>query len=163
MNDFVLKAFFENKIEVLSNGSPWRPLIDVKDMARAIEWALVRDNINEYFDSVNIGSNDRNYQVKDLVIAVKKFFPNADVSINELAPEDKRSYQVDFTKFKKLAPNHQPLMTLDDSIKLIKDQIELNNRLNSKQNLDKFIRLKTLEKLQICKMINMDMRWNRDA
>ncbi len=43
LNDFVASAVFKRRITVLSDGSPWRPLINVKDMARALEWALERD------------------------------------------------------------------------------------------------------------------------
>ena len=42
LNDFVVGALTHNKIEILSDGSPWRPLIDVEDMARAISWAISR-------------------------------------------------------------------------------------------------------------------------
>ena len=43
LNDFVACAIASQEITVLSDGTPWRPLIDVKDMARSIEWALTRD------------------------------------------------------------------------------------------------------------------------
>ncbi len=43
LNDFVACAVAARKITVLSDGTPWRPLIDVRDMARAIEWAITRD------------------------------------------------------------------------------------------------------------------------
>ena len=41
LNDFVTSAFTKKKIEILSDGKAWRPLIDVKDMCRAIEWATI--------------------------------------------------------------------------------------------------------------------------
>ena len=56
-----------HSINVLSDGTPWRPLIDVEDMSLAMEWAFTeRNQINLKFLAVNIGSNDRNYQVRDL-------------------------------------------------------------------------------------------------
>jgi nucleoside-diphosphate-sugar epimerase len=42
LNDFVACAIASGEITVLSDGTPWRPLIDVEDMARAISWAIVR-------------------------------------------------------------------------------------------------------------------------
>ena len=44
LNDFVASALATGEITVLSDGTPWRPLIDVADMARAIEWAIGRDH-----------------------------------------------------------------------------------------------------------------------
>ncbi|PMR77056.1 NAD-dependent epimerase [Billgrantia endophytica] len=117
LNDFVACALSQRKVTVLSDGTPWRPLIDVTDMARAIDWAVQReaDNGGRVL-SVNTGSNQRNHQVRDLAEAVAKAIPGTTVSINKDAAVDSRSYRVDFSHFERLAPGHQPQMTLRDSI-----------------------------------------------
>ncbi len=117
LNDFVACALSQRKITVLSDGTPWRPLIDVADMARAIDWAVQReaDNGGRVL-SVNTGSNQRNHQVRDLAEAVAQAIPGTTVSINEKAAVDSRSYRVDFSHFERLAPGYQPQMTLRDSI-----------------------------------------------
>ena len=89
LNDFVAGAVASKKITILSDGSPWRPLINIKDMARAIDWAIRRDgSIGGNFLAVNIGSEEWNYQVKDLAAAVAKVIPGVDVSINKNAQPD---------------------------------------------------------------------------
>lgn len=120
LNDFVACALARGEISVLSDGTPWRPLIDVADMARAIDWAIdrVAENGGRYL-AVNAGSNDRNYQVRDLANAVAAAIPGTRVTINTSAPADSRSYQVDFGLFRSLAPNHQPRLTLDESIQAL--------------------------------------------
>ncbi len=65
LNDFVASALVNKKIEILSDGKPWRPLINVKDMARAIEWASIRKDGGNFL-IVNAGSDEWNYQVVDL-------------------------------------------------------------------------------------------------
>ena len=55
------------------------------------------------FSPLNVGSNDRNYQVKDLANAVAEAIPGTKVSINKTAHPDTRSYQVDFSLFGSLA------------------------------------------------------------
>jgi len=123
LNDFVAGAITNNKIEILSDGKPWRPLINVRDMALAIDWAMIREQ-RVPFIIVNAGSNEWNYQVKDLALAVKEVFPSISVSINENAPPDKRSYKVNFDLFKKLAPYHQPQYTLKQTILELKEGLE---------------------------------------
>jgi hypothetical protein len=54
--------------------------------------------------------------VRDLAAAVAEVVPGTTVSINTDAPVDSRSYKVDFALFARLAPDHQPLMTLSSSI-----------------------------------------------
>nr|WP_298374323.1 SDR family oxidoreductase [uncultured Halomonas sp.] len=117
LNDFVACALSQRKITVLSDGTPWRPLIDVADMARAVDWAVQRKaNNGGRILNINTGSNERNHQVRDLASAVADAVPGTTISINTDAAVDSRSYQVDFDLFAKLAPNHQPQMSLLDSI-----------------------------------------------
>lgn len=117
INDFVAGALTAKEITILSDGTPWRPLINVLDMARAIRWAFERPNDNGgNFVIVNTGSNEWNYQVKDLAFAIQKILPEVSVSINENAEPDKRSYRVNFDLFKELAPDHQPVYSLNDSV-----------------------------------------------
>ena len=62
LNDFVACAITSRKISILSDGTPWRPLINVKDMARAIEWAIKREAANGgKFLVVNVGSDEWDY------------------------------------------------------------------------------------------------------
>lgn len=123
LNDFVASAVLNKRIEILSDGSPWRPLINVFDMCRAIDWASNR-NQDEEFLKINIGSNNWNYQVKDLANAVKEIIPSVEININENAQPDKRSYKVDFSLFFKLAPEFTPIKTLDETINELKVGIE---------------------------------------
>lgn len=145
LNDFVADAVLNSEINILSDGSPWRPLINTKDMARAANWALSRDIKNGgAFCITNVGSNNWNYQVKDLAFAVADIISGTKVSINKNAQPDKRSYKVNFTKFNELAPDHQPKETLETTIHELKDGI-LNMDLKDKNFRDSdYIRLNVL-------------------
>lgn len=115
LNDFAACAYVGKPVTVLSDGTPWRPLINVRDMARAIEWAIRKDR-DRRFLAVNVGTAGWNYQVKELAEAAARHAENGSVSINADAPPDRRSYRVDFTLYHSLAPEHQPMMDLDRSI-----------------------------------------------
>ncbi len=109
LNDFVAGAITNKEINILSDGTPWRPLIHVLDMARALRWAAERNgNSGGNFLVANAGSNSWNYQVKELAVMVNEMLPETRVSINKDAGPDKRSYRVNFDLFEKLAPDHQP-------------------------------------------------------
>jgi nucleoside-diphosphate-sugar epimerase len=161
LNDFVACALASGEITVLSDGTPWRPLIDVKDMARAIEWALIRDPAASggAFLAVNVGADQWNYQVKDLANAVAKAIPGTKVSINESAPPDKRSYRVDFALYRKLAPDHQPQVTLEQAIRELKEGLS-GMRFDDKNfRSSQFMRLKVLERHISEGRLGDDLRW----
>lgn len=109
LNDFVASAVATGEISILSDGTPWRPLIHVRDMARAIEWAIGRAATNGgNFLAVNTGSDEWNYRVKELAAAVAEALPGTRVHINPAAAPDLRSYRVNFGLYQQLAPDHQP-------------------------------------------------------
>ena len=117
LNDFVASAVATGEITILSDGTPWRPLIHVRDMARAIEWAIGRPAAQGgSFLAVNAGSDEWNYRVKELAEAVAAALPGTRVSVNSAAAPDLRSYRVDFGLFQQLAPDHQPQQSLAATI-----------------------------------------------
>ncbi len=145
LNDFVAGAIASKKITVLSDGTPWRPLIHVKDMALAMDWALRRSSQNGgAFLALNSGSNAWNYQVRDLAEAVAGVIPGVEVSINKDAPADKRSYQVDFGLYETLAPDHQPQMSLQTAIEDLAERLTFMKFGDGDFRNSNLIRLKVL-------------------
>jgi UDP-glucose 4-epimerase len=162
LNDFVACALGQGQITVLSDGSPWRPLIDVADMARAIDWAIDRPaSAGGRYLAINAGSDDRNYQVKDLANAVAKSVPGTGVSINTSAPVDSRSYKVDFALFRSLAPNHQPIVSLDQSIKNLIAGLKAMNFKDSDFRSSGLMRLKVLQDHIESGRLNENLEWKR--
>lgn len=160
LNDFVAGAVASKRIDILSDGTPWRPLINVLDMARAIDWAVGRtaENGGEFL-AVNTGSNAWNYQVKELAEAVAEVVEGCKVTVNPDAPPDKRSYKVNFDLFQKLAPNHQPLFDLKTSISSLYENLTLMGFNNPDFRESTLIRLKVLNKLQNENWLDNNLRW----
>jgi nucleoside-diphosphate-sugar epimerase len=160
LNDFVAGALTQGEISVLSDGTPWRPLIHVRDMARAIEWALLRGaTIDDRFLTVNAGSNRWNYQVRELAEAVGRALPGVKVSVNPNAPPDKRSYKVDFSLFERLAPDHQPQETLDGAIAGLVEGLRAIGFDDPDYRQSPLIRLKVLEGLMGSGALTEDLTW----
>ena len=148
LNDFVAGAVTSKRVDVLSDGTPWRPLIHTRDMSRAIEWGIIRKPENGGRNLVvNAGSDRWNVQVRDLAEAVGAAIPGSTVTIATDAPADKRSYRVDFSLFEKLAPDHQPLETLDGTIAELRDNFVKSGFDDANFRQSNFIRLKILNGL----------------
>lgn len=162
LNDFVAGAVASGEISILSDGTPWRPLIDVKDMARAIDWAISRPVSHDtVFLAVNVGCNAANYQVRDLAEAVAAEIPGTRVSVNRDAPPDKRSYRVNFDLYKALAPAHQPSVGLRDSIRELKAGLESLAFRDADFRNSRFMRLNILMELRKKGLLNDQLQWIR--
>jgi nucleoside-diphosphate-sugar epimerase len=161
LNDFVACALTSKLITILSDGTPWRPLINVKDMARAMEWAIIRPSSYGNFLAVNTGTEKWNYQVKDLAEAVAAVIPGVKVSLNKDGnTPDKRSFRVNFSLYHKLAPDHQPEHDLVTTIKDLKSGLEAMNFNDLQFRDSKLIRLKVLTSLQEKSELNSELRWH---
>jgi len=160
LNDFVASALASKRINILSDGTPWRPLIHVKDMARAIDWAVQRDHRDGGTClTVNAGSDAWNYQVKDLADAVAKLVPNLEVSINKEAQPDRRSYRVNFDKFAKLAQGFLPAVDLQNAVMDIRDGLTAMKFQDPDFRNGEFIRLVTLRRLRESGQLTDNLEW----
>ncbi len=162
LNDFVACALSSGEISVLSDGTPWRPLIDVRDMARACEWAVLRSpDAGGQVLRINAGCETANYQVRDLATAVATSIPGTTVTINTTSPSDSRSYRVDFSLFRRLAPEHQPQFGLEASIQgLVSGLRSLGFADREFRRSDK-VRLNVLSTLIASGELTPDLRWRR--
>lgn len=160
VNDFVAGAVTSKRIDILSDGTPWRPLINVLDMARAIDWAVVRNPGNGgNFLAVNAGTNEWNYQVKELAEVVAEVVEGCKVTVNPEAPPDKRSYKVNFDLFKKLAPNHQPVYQLKPTIQELVENLHAMNFNDGNFRSSSLIRLNVIQKFIQGNRLNNQLYW----
>lgn len=146
LNDFVAGAMTKSEILLLSNGLSWRPVIHVKDMARAISWAVSRQ-AGEDFLIVNVGSESCNYQVRDAAHLVTQEIKGSRIRYDAAAGPDPRSYRVSFKRFQELAPHHQPQIGVKEAIRDIYKGLSAAGFLDADYRNSHFIRLNLLKRL----------------
>lgn len=160
LNDFVASAITANEINILSDGTPWRPLINVNDMCRAFDWAINRgiEDGGRFF-ICNTGSNDWNYTVKDLAGHVQKHFPNVRIHVNDSALPDKRSYKVDFDRFLCYADGFRPACTIDGTIEGIRRGLENMGFNDANFRFSKLMRLNVLNSFLHVGKLDSNLMW----
>jgi nucleoside-diphosphate-sugar epimerase len=160
LNDFVAGALVNKEISILSDGTPWRPMINTKDMARALDWGVSRKKESGgKFLVVNTGSNEWNNMIVDLANATGTVIPGVKISVNPDAPPDKRSYRANFDLFKSLAPNHQPQEDLISTVKDIKDNLVGMGFNDPNYRESQLIRLKVIDMLKSKGYLNNNLEW----
>ena len=99
-NDLMGSAITTGKVIVYSDGKPWRPVIHVKDVARAFLTVLRAPASQVHNQAFNLGSNDLNYRVIELAEIAQRAVPGCDLEVKAQKSADQRTYKADFTKFK---------------------------------------------------------------
>jgi nucleoside-diphosphate-sugar epimerase len=104
LNNLVAWAHTAGTIRLQSDGTPWRPLVHVRDVARATLAMLEAPADTVAGEAFNIGSAGQTYRIRTLAEIVQTRFPDCEVTFAEGAAPDPRSYRVDFTKFTSAFP-----------------------------------------------------------
>jgi nucleoside-diphosphate-sugar epimerase len=164
LNDFVAGAHAFRQITLLSDGTPWRPLIHVRDMARAIDWAVDREAGNGgAFLALNAGSDEWNYQIRQLADAVAEIVPGVEVSVREDAAPDSRSYKVGFGLFRELAPDHQPQVGLAEAIDDLSAGLQRMGFADPDFRNSRLVRLRVLDDLRADGLLTDALEWAEPA
>ncbi len=165
LNDFVASAVSTGAIELLSDGSAWRPLIHVSDMARSIVWAATRESADSGRHlCVNVGSNEWNVRIRDLAEAVGSELPGVTVAFADGAAPDKRSYRVDFSAFTALVPDRlRPRIGLGQAVADLRAGLERMAFSDERFREGALIRLHTLNRLRDRGLLDEDLSWRAGA
>ena len=103
LNDLSGLAWTEKKIAMISDGSPWRPLVHVQDICKAIRCALEAPQEAIHNQVFNVGDNSANYRVREIAEIVGEIFPGCEVTFGD-SSGDNRSYRVAFDKINTKLP-----------------------------------------------------------
>ncbi|MGH3762016.1 NAD-dependent epimerase/dehydratase family protein [Actinophytocola sp.] len=104
LNNLVGHAHLSGEVLVLSDGTPWRPLVHAQDIARAFLAALTAPREAVHDRAFNIGTERNNVTVAEIAAEVVEAVPGSRLRITGEAGADPRSYRVDFSRFREAVP-----------------------------------------------------------
>jgi nucleoside-diphosphate-sugar epimerase len=105
VNNLLASALAYGEIRIQSDGSPWRPLIHCRDIARAFVAFAEAPREAIHNRAVNVGGNSENYQVRDVGDRVQRLIPTAKVVYTGEVGADPRNYRVKFDLLNRLLPD----------------------------------------------------------
>ncbi len=146
VNNLLGSALSYGEIRIMSDGSPWRPLVHCRDIARAFVAFCEAPRKAIHNQAVNIGGNSENYQVKDVGDMVQKLIPTATVAYTGEVGEDPRNYRVNFAKLAKVLPKFKLAYTLESGMKELHQKMVEHGFSQKDFEGDQFVRLRTLSK-----------------
>ncbi len=107
LNNLVGYAMLTGEVRVLSDGTPWRPLVHAFDIATAFASALTAPRNAIHCRAFNVGTEDNNLRVSEIADAVAAAVPGSRVVITGESGADPRSYRVDFSRLRAALPGHR--------------------------------------------------------
>jgi nucleoside-diphosphate-sugar epimerase len=159
LNNLVGWAFTTGKVKIMSDGTPWRPLIHIEDISRATLAVLEAPREAVHCEAFNVGRNDENYQVRELAEIVRETVGDCELEYAASGGPDPRSYRVDFTRFAEAFPDAGLRWTARDGAREVLDAYrEVNLTLEDFEG-DRYVRLKHLRLLLDRGELDTELRW----
>lgn len=162
LNNFAASAFTANRINILSDGTPWRPMIHAEDIARLFVALLKAPTDKVAGQIINCGRNEENFQIGEIAKIVKSVFKKTEVSLAVNPDKDSRTYKVSFNKLKKMLPEFKFKWTLQKAVRQLKADWENNPPPTKVLTSRNFMRLRQLNYLIDNKRINQKLFWHHD-
>jgi nucleoside-diphosphate-sugar epimerase len=160
VNDLVASAHTTGEVLVKSDGTPWRPLVHVGDVARAFLASLEAPREKVHNEAFNIGRTAGNYQVRDIADIVADLIPGGRVMYADGGGPDKRSYRVDFSKAEDSLPGFRPTWTLAAGVEQLRDSFVQFGLDETLVRGTRFVRLRRIQELMDAGDLGPALRWS---
>lgn len=157
VNNLTGTAFTTGKVELQSDGTPWRPLVHAEDIARAFLAALEAPREAVHDEAFNVGRDEDVVQVRDIATQVADHL-DAPVSFAEGAGPDARDYRVDFSKITALLPAFRPQWTIADGIRELAEDMRRIGLSAEDFTGPRYVRLKRVQELTDRGLLSEDLR-----
>lgn len=145
VNNLLACAVANGEIRIMSDGSPWRPLIHCRDIAGAFVafMSAPRDRIHN--KAINVGGNSENYQVRDIGDMVRRLVPDAAITYTGEVGADPRNYRVKFDLLSSQLPDYRLEYTLAAGMEELHRKLRDHGFSRDDWTSDQFVRLRTLK------------------
>jgi len=157
VNNLAAWTYLTGEIAIMSDGTPWRPIVHVEDVCRAFTAVLEAPVDLIHDQAFNVGTNEGNYQVRGIAEMIREQIPSARVKILNTAGPDERTYRVDFTKIKNALPSFTAEWDLKRGIAELLDAYKRYGLVKADFDSDKYFRIRTIKKLLEKKMMDNNL------
>ncbi len=163
VNNLVGYAHTTGEILIQSDGTPWRPLVHVKDISAAFLAALEAPREIVHDEAFNVGASSENYRIRELATMVEEIVPGARATFAEGGGPDKRSYRVDCSKIARVLPGFEARWTVRAGIEELHEAY-VRNGLTFEEFTDTgYLRINRVRELQEAGRLDEALRWRVPA
>ena len=159
LNDLVASAYTTGRVYIKSDGTPWRPIIHIRDIVAAALAVLEAPREAVHNQIFNVGQTEENYRVRELATIVAETVPGSHV---EYAPEggpDVRCYRINCDKIRRLVPGFRPQWTARQGAQELYEAYRVAGLTREDMESSRYIRLKHIQRLLSAGQLDASLRW----
>jgi nucleoside-diphosphate-sugar epimerase len=159
LNDLVASAFTTGRIYIKSDGTPWRPIVHIRDIIAAVAAVLDAPREVVHNETFNVGRNDENFRIRELADIVADVVPGCRVEFATDGGPDLRCYRVNFDKISRLIPKFRPQWTARKGAQELYDAYRSVGLTAADIVNGRYVRISEVRRLQLEGRLDSDLRW----
>ena len=163
LNDFVAAACTRGQIYIKSDGTPWRPIVHIRDIISAAIAVLEAPREAVHNQTLNVGRNDENYRVRELAEIVAEVVPGCSIEYAPGGGPDLRCYRVSFDKIARLLPGFRPAWTARQGAQELYDAYREGGLAREDVERGRYIRISEIKRLQGDGKLDSGLHWTQKA
>ncbi len=161
LNDLVASAYTTGRVYIKSDGTPWRPIVHIRDIIAAVLAALEAPQETIHNETFNVGRTEENYRISELAAIVAETVPGSHV---EYAPDggpDKRCYRINCDKVRRLLPGFRPQWTARQGAQELYDAYRTTGLTREDVECGRYIRISHIQRLLKAGLADTSLRFSR--
>jgi nucleoside-diphosphate-sugar epimerase len=159
LNNLTAWAYAKGRVHIKSDGTPWRPIVHIEDIARAFLAVLGAPREVVHNQALNVGQTEENYRVRQLADIVQDVVPGSRVDYAEGGGPDPRCYRVDFGKIQRLLPEFKPQWNARRGAEELYDAYRRGGLVIEDCEGPRFKRIDHLKHLLATNRVDATLRW----
>jgi nucleoside-diphosphate-sugar epimerase len=159
-NDLIGSAVATGRVVVRGDGSPWRPVVHVRDLVAAFIAVLEAPRADVHGEAFNTGADELNYRVGELARIAVEAVPGCELEVLAEPSADRRTYKADFGKFARTFPQAEFRWTPEAGADELHETFESIGLTEESFGDKRFTRLAWLNHLLATQAVGADLRWS---
>jgi nucleoside-diphosphate-sugar epimerase len=160
LNDLVAWAYTTGRVYIKSDGTPWRPIVHIRDIIAAALAVLDAPREAIHNETFNVGRTDENYRISELAGIVAETVPGCRVEYAPGGGPDKRCYRVSCDKIARMLPGFRPEWNARRGAQELYDAYRAAGLTFEDVDRGKYVRISHIRRLQDAGRLDASLRWS---
>jgi nucleoside-diphosphate-sugar epimerase len=159
LNDLVASAVATGRVYLKSDGTPWRPIVHIRDIIAAVQSILEAPEDAVHNEVFNVGQSQENYRIRDLAAIVAETVPGCRIEYAPGGGPDKRCYRINCDKIRRVLPNFHPQWTARKGAQELYDAYRNAGLTAAEINIGRYVRIGCIQQLIQAGKLDASLRW----
>jgi nucleoside-diphosphate-sugar epimerase len=161
LNDLVASAYTTGRVYIKSDGTPWRPIVHIRDIIAAIVAVLDAPRDLVHNQTFNVGQTAENYRIREIADIVANVVPGCRIEYAPGGGPDKRCYRVNCDKIRRMLPGFQPKWTARKGAQELYDAYREIGLTSNDTEGGRYVRISQIQRLQAGGKLDPYLRWSQ--